>query len=475
MNKAESTTSRVFDCPPTVELLQILARGPLKQNLPKAVRLWVILRSLYGDEADPVRVDLGDRFTYSDWCQRFFTQPDYHKDDKIPIQHDSQCPCAKTLSDWLFAENGDANDRQWKQSFLNNLLDFGVLFAERENLRLFAQTRKNFQNDFQALIAMGWLRVGKLQAASRTNQYQKVSTFPLSAFLSPPDVSNNVEVLNVIRSDLADFFDDFALEINGTQRFFLEIEYIVPSQLSQWLNSLRRQLKELWQRTPIPPIKITYVSAKKFQSRQEEGDRYIVYPVCIYYAHRAPYLFAYGQTPAEKNGRIDWYDYRLDRIQKLEVLEWSQINLPDFSLPICKPKTPKLIEQLKSEAFGFDFYKPKKLLLVRFESYFHSHYVEGTEREELFKQIPYKQAQRLIENSAIAFAQIQQLLEVLKSRSKDVYCRLYYRQGDYNAIMRLRAWGPKVEVLLPWELRETMAKESLETCKLYNFKQGQRT
>ena len=460
-----SNESRVFDYPPTVELLKILAGNSLKQNLLKAVRLWVILRSLYGDEADPVWVNVGDRFTYSEWCRHFFTQPDYHKDDKIPSLHDPQCRCAKTLADWLFAENVD---QRWKQSFLNHLLRSHIPFAEKANDRLFAQTRKNFHNDFRSLIEMEWLQLGKLQDG--TNEYQKVSTFPLSELFSQPELSNNGEVSNVIRSDLADFFDDFALEINGTQRFFLEIEYIVSAQLSEWLNTLRQQLKEIWQKTPIPPIKITYVSARNFQNYQDEGDRYIVYPVCIYYAHRAPYLFAYGQTPTQ--GLIDWYDYRLDRIQKLEVLEWSQVNLPNFSLPICEPKTPKLIEELKSEALGFDFYKPKALLLVRFEQYFHYRYIEGTEREKLFKQISCKQAQRLIENSAIAFEQIQQLLEVLKSRSKDIYCRLYYRQGDYNAIMRLRAWGPKVEVLLPWELREKMAEDSRNTCKLYNSQQG---
>ena len=464
MSNTESIASQVFDYPPTVELLQILARNNLKQNLPKAVRLWVILRSLYGDEAEPVRVDLGDRFTYSEWCQQFFTLPGHHEDDKIYHQHAPQCRQAKTLANWLFPES---IDHQFKQSFLNDLGRFNIPFPEQQNTRLFAQTRRNFQYDFKSLIEMGWLQVRKLQDG--TNEYQKVPSFPNSEIFSQPKVSNNVEVSNVIRSDLADFFDDFTREINGTQRFFLELDYIVSSKLSEWLNTLRQQLKEIWQKTPIPPIKIAYVSAKKYQSRQDKGDSYIVYPVCICYAHRAPYLFAYGQTPAENNGRIDWYDYRLDRIQELEVLEWSQVNLQNFSLPICEPKTPKLIEELNSEAFGFDFYKPKELLLVRFQGYFHSHYVEGTERDKLFQKISHKRAQRLIENSVIAFEQIQELLTVLKSRSsQDIYCSLYYRKGDNNVIMRLRAWGPKVEVLLPWKLRETMAEDSRNTWKLYN-------
>lgn len=71
MNQENFTTSDVFKFSPDVEFLQILARGSLKQNLPKAVRLWVILRSIYGPETDPIKVKLTDKFTYNDWCERF--------------------------------------------------------------------------------------------------------------------------------------------------------------------------------------------------------------------------------------------------------------------------------------------------------------------------------------------------------------------------------------------------------------------
>ncbi|NES67198.1 MAG: TIGR03985 family CRISPR-associated protein [Okeania sp. SIO2D1] len=84
--------------------------------------------------------------------------------------------------------------------------------------------------------------------------------------------------------------------------------------------SFREKLKEIWHSQPIPPIKITYVSARNFQDRQDDEEDYIVYPVCLYYSQRAPYLFAYGQTLKDYSGtRIDWYDYRLDRIKSLEV------------------------------------------------------------------------------------------------------------------------------------------------------------
>ena len=62
-------SKQLFRDPPCVELLQWLARGSLKQNLARAVRLWVWLRLLYGDES--VRLDLRDSFTYAQWRDTF--------------------------------------------------------------------------------------------------------------------------------------------------------------------------------------------------------------------------------------------------------------------------------------------------------------------------------------------------------------------------------------------------------------------
>ncbi|WP_331001484.1 hypothetical protein [Nostoc sp. WHI] len=53
----------VFQDIPDVELLQCLGRGYLKQNLLRAIRLWVWLRSLYGDNQD--RLVLDDSFSYA--------------------------------------------------------------------------------------------------------------------------------------------------------------------------------------------------------------------------------------------------------------------------------------------------------------------------------------------------------------------------------------------------------------------------
>lgn len=42
-------SEQIFGDRPHVELLQWLARGSLKQNLLRSIRLWAWLRALYGD------------------------------------------------------------------------------------------------------------------------------------------------------------------------------------------------------------------------------------------------------------------------------------------------------------------------------------------------------------------------------------------------------------------------------------------
>lgn len=62
----------VFNYPPSVEVLKLLTPGSLKQNLAKAVRLWVILRSIYGDDADEIQLELKEEFTFFNGATYFF-------------------------------------------------------------------------------------------------------------------------------------------------------------------------------------------------------------------------------------------------------------------------------------------------------------------------------------------------------------------------------------------------------------------
>jgi hypothetical protein len=62
-----------FDYLPTIDLLDHLVPGVLAQkgNLLKAVRLWVILRSLYGDLTVMLPNEDGEWFSNAQWRDTF--------------------------------------------------------------------------------------------------------------------------------------------------------------------------------------------------------------------------------------------------------------------------------------------------------------------------------------------------------------------------------------------------------------------
>ena len=492
----------IFNYPPSVEVLKLLTPGSLKQNLAKAVRLWVILRSIYGNDIDEVKLDLGDNFTFLQWRDLFFLQTKkYHSRDNIPILHHQKCRCATKLTEWLFKSNLSIEKTKWCQSFqkyysiqsdeLESLLSSGVIHSDKKennksldnnsqkphgfskflpNGRLFAVTGRNLKDhDFQSLVNLCWLKRAKID---ERDTYFKVNKFPDSFLTSLKDRKNPLEQFT--NEELSAFNNLFSQPINGVQRFFIHAEYIIHPRLYDHIESLQEQLKNIWVQNKIPLVKLSYQSAKLHQATID----CIVYPVCIYYYKRAPYLFAYGQTPREDDenswSKIDWYDYRLDRILKLSKLakNVNYVNIPKDFVNKCygkNPPSPDDIRNKMSDVWGFDIYKPQELLVLRFDKYFYGNYIQGTERDEMFKKIFRQQVEKIIKSyRSISLVEQKNLLSTVQSRpDSDIYCKVDCRVDDNNIVMRLRAWGAKVEVILPWSLRLRMKKEMKANYKLY--------
>lgn len=512
-----------FTYPPTVGFLQILALGSLKQNLPKTVRLWVILRSLYGNDSDEVKLNLGEHFTYEEWRNQFFTQTNplnkqnrsetiYHKRDEIPILHDPGCRCAKTLVDWLFT--GDStltiSQEKWQQSFLQlyptiTLSQLELFLASgnfpktAETLkqpkskekstkpkkafvlpfpdgRLFAVTGKNLEFDFKTLIKMGWLETTQIKGSGK-KFYLKVQKFPtidsLSDSLNPHSTTGNF----ITQTDFTEIAENYCQPINDVQRFFMQVDYVVSKEAIDKIAIWQEKLKVIWQQTPISPIRIKYDSA----SLSREAER-IIYPVCIYYFQRAPYLCAFGQKLKNKNN-IGWHNYRLDRIQAIETLDWNDANVPASlkELVAKEASSPEIIHTQLATAWGFDFYQPSRKMLLRFNQDFYGRYIINSFRHETFKFINAKaDFRKFIGDYAPNQAEKELLLEVLESLPNqpddEEFPYAYYSADfriddlnliDNNVMMRLRAWGPMVEVLLPFDLRSRIAKDIEETWNLY--------
>ena len=461
----------VFRDVPHVELLQWLARGSLKQNLLRAIRLSSLLRILYPEKQEQLSLD--DGFSYAEWRDGFFTSS-HPKGEAIPALHDGNCPCAKTAAEWLFNPKTGISEAEWKKSLLSHAGIDKTKLNELLQQRLFGVTRRCMQGEFKTLAELGWLKY--------VNQkYYLVSEFPMRP-VSSSDKLNTARLqayeLGFLPDDisampLATIFDGIAenhsVKINGIQRFFVHLDYVIPKNTIDSVENWQWELKEVWAQTPVPPIKLTYYSA-----RVGNIVDCIVFPVCIYYVQRAVYLCAMGESPDRKT---NWYNFRLDRIQAIIPCEWNHPKIP-LSLQQCYRQpplpSPDYIVLEMSKAWGFDFYLPSTLMLLRFDRDFSDRYIKDTERHDTFEEITYQKAQRVIERYITQSGQKQNLPDVISNCSPDdAYYQVFIRyqdskHRDNNVIMRLRAWRPRCEVLLPFDLRQSIAEDVAAEYQLYH-------
>lgn len=422
-----------FRALPTVELLQWLARGSLKQNLLRSLRLWVWLKLLYGDELDSF--SLPNSFKFTDWQKTFFT---HLPTDDVPPLHEGDCNCKKTVAEWL-KDVLEEGEMQWRNALKqhDNLTDESI--DEILNARLFAVTRRSLQDDLRILVELGWLE-------KTSTTYSKISNFP--------KFPNQTESYTALHPDLEFTFKNFAEPLGGLNRFFLEVDYIISPIAQDRLEDCQAQLKELWQQVPTPPIALKYNSA-----RLGKVVQCIVYPICLYYSRRAIYLCAFGETPTQRG---NYYNYRLDRIAQMIPLSWQDSRLPELLSDTALDHLPKpeFIQEEMSKVWGFDFYLPSQLMLLRFEQQFHERYIKNTFRHETFTKINYQEAKALIQKYSTE--------TIINRRSPDdAYYYVHHRDGDINVIHRLRAWRPHVEILLPDTLRQQMIEEIKKEAEIY--------
>ncbi|RUS96158.1 hypothetical protein DSM106972_088290 [Dulcicalothrix desertica PCC 7102] len=479
-----------FQDTPSVELLQWLARGSLKQNLLRAIRLWVWLYTIYGDKT--VKLDLPNGWSYSDWRPLFFSET-HPQGEQIPTVHDANCACAKTVREWLFTSATGIAPDAWikaikshychqqkqnnkkhgdKSSELENAETELLIFDSQDkknkktleqilDLRLFAVTRRTLQRDLEILAELGWLRY-------ENQKYYNVTKFPSRPVNSCENIPLKSDYeLNFMHADLACIAENLSNQINGVQRFFLQLDYVTSNKKTDLVDNWHNELKELWKRTPVPPIKITYDSA-----RVGGNVDCVVFPVCIYYMQRTVYLCACGDSPDRTS---DWYNFRIDRIQNITPLTWNYPHIPNYLQQRYKkaslPTPDEIAIAIDQTAWGFDFYLKSRLMILRFDDDYDNRYIRNTNRHETFKRINYEKAKNLIVKETIEPDHRKILLNVLQNRSpQDAYYQANYRHKDNGIMMRLRAWRPRCEVLLPFDLRQSIAKDAAEELKLYQDK-----
>jgi CRISPR-associated protein (TIGR03985 family) len=451
----------------------------LASRWQRVVRLWWLLRSLYGSES-PWR-SLPDPFRYGDLRSRLFA-PSHGQADQTTVSaltkacRGGDCVCQKSLQALIAARAPELDWEDWRAGMVQST----GLPPEQIALtgRPFAAVHRSIRDDLKALVTQGWLRqtgrglfqrvpsadwpvlagMGAEEAAglSTAETWELLSALQAIAFVQP-----NLEVvINRLWEQATATSEQHrhGWQAEPTQRIFVHLDYILPTPVQERIDTHQEVIEQLW-RSPDGGV----IQFENHLARQNRTATVTVYPVCLHYARRAKYLSAYGLDP---DGAIGWHNYRLDRIgsERLRVLPWGDPAIPTElkQMRACgELPTPADVEAALAEAWGFNFYLPKAWLLMRFPAAFARWYVDDTERHPTFQPVAYGDLPGLM--AAHAPEGRQRLRGVIEGRSStDVYYQGWVRLGDINVVMRLRDWRPNGEVIAPWGLRRQMGQEAIQ-------------
>lgn len=472
---------------PTPEALNWLAKGRLADRCLRAIRLWVLLHQLY-PEAEQT-LPLPQPFRYGDVRDRLFA-PTHDRDNNasastLSAHCNSTCYCQKTFESILKKSPLSTSIPEWKQQ----MSDLTGLSPEQLKDILqqhpFNTVHRSIRDDLTYLSELGWLE-SEGQGRFFLKSVRRLPQMPKAQIATASELSTD-DIWEVVRSLESVAFVKPNLDIiihklwqqlteqtqtaytreiaEPTQRIFIHLDYILSETMQEQVDTLQEQIEHLWQEGG---------GIVQFSYSQQSGHtiQATVYPVCLHYARRAKYLSAYGQDPA---GNFGWHNYRLDRItsSRLTIINWSKPEVPASLQKMYDASTLPTSEEVSealSQAWGFNFYLPRQLLIMRFPPKFAERYVQDTDRHSTFEPISYKAIPKLIRQEIKGLAEQATILKILSQKDKgDKYYRAWIRLGDINIVMRLRDWRPNGEVIAPIELRQQMQEEAQQECSHYQI------
>ena len=452
------------------------------RNINKAVRLWYTLTQ-FGSEFKQ------DEFTSRQW--RKYIDPSGYDDKSEKLSLDPGSIATKEIKEILSYQQNEWDE--WKLSFIEfysgvngqgkSKVELSKYLVLLEKEKPFKVTGAAIFGDITELEEKGYLRLVsdptiKGESRSKFRLTDKPFSLLSNLYISNPEQPEKTVKLKPENSaSLTDdfssygylFFKPFGIDPSdpddlGFQRFYIHSDYRISDKDLKRTIQHQTLLAGIWDKPIISLVKLKYQSAS-------EGKPYeaIISPVRIDYHQRAFYLCGFGIRDSETE--LSWHNYRIDRIEEIEELENSRDDLPqDLQVQGERANQQKLIEEIEDrlvDAYGFDFYRDKQTMLLRFDRDFHDRYIANTWRHNSFKQItPSKEEiYPLIEGSNPANSKL--LKKRIAAHPNDAYYRMNYRDGDNSVIMRLRAWCPNVEVLFPYDLRDRMREDIQNTWNLY--------
>jgi CRISPR-associated protein (TIGR03985 family) len=448
--------------PLTIASLKQLEHRPTVDQVEQSIRLWLLIRKLYSGEWS-----LPNKFGYEkDIRPWLFSKQHPQRDSSKKTENlcpDPACICHQSLRTLVsqYEEMPDLSKKlNLTQGEWQKLLD----------TKPFNYSHRTLRESLNQLVALGWLQKSEdSRTDSRKFYLCPPDTWPLAKHQDQSPLQQMVRLTDLL-SDLAFMDPEIAVILDTIQdqytpnkRLYYRTEYIINDENNEVVEDIQERLFQTWKQTPVPPIRIQY------QTRHQGCQSFIVYPVCLFYARRAKYLSAYGQSP---NPDYDWHHFRLDRIESLETLAWRDPRIPDVLRQAKQQQnlpTPETVTNGWEEAWGTDFYLPKALLLLRFPPDFAQRYVLNTQRHASFKPISYNNIPKLVHKVVIDPQEQQHILEIIQRRpATDVYFRAWVRVGDTDLTMRLRDWRPNGEVIAPIGIRNQMRQEAEQ--ELYHYR-----
>ncbi len=475
--------------PPTPNVLNWLVRGQLAISLTRAVRLWYVLDRLYAP-FEAWRDRLPSPWRYGDLRDFLFSEA-HGKSDRLSARTllatctDPNCLCHRSIRDTI------PIDDVWRVEFSLLTGIAGAELAEMLDRNPFATVHRSIRGDLKLLKECGWL-IGNPGGSFCCQRLDRLPALP--QVLDPPpelegltpnqqaDFVALLERLTCIYPNLELVLPSFSdrlhhlarrgrsLEDTPQRRIFFEFDYVLPEEIHEYVDDIQTQIEDLWERQEGGIVQFDYEYAPPERPFHPEIVRPAVYPVCIHYLRRAKYLSAYGQDP---EGEVGWHNYRLDRIQigSLKILAWGDPLVPN-ALKAMRDSgqlpTPDDVAARLQEAWGFKFYTPAALLVLRFAPEFARRYVQGTMRHPTFASVAYDEIPHLVRTHVGTPSDRDRILAILARRSpQDAYFRATVRPDDINIIHRLRSWRPHGEVIAPLELRRRMAEEARAESAFY--------
>ncbi|MDX2098389.1 MAG: TIGR03985 family CRISPR-associated protein [Leptolyngbyaceae cyanobacterium bins.59] len=425
---------RGFTYPPSPSVLHWLSAGQLANRLQRSVRLWALLKRLYDPEWNWAEV-LPDPFTYPDLRDRLYA-PQHGRSDVLRAEElmercaNPNCVCYKPTQAWILDSQTGQSEAKWLEE-MSHLTGLSKEDLEAQlQMYPFATVHRTLRDDLKQLQKQGWLQPAgrgsyRCRSASQWPQppanLQSGSPFASLSLPETWELLHALESISQIQPNLAPVIESLWSQVAGDgeqtpaleepmRRIFLQLDYILSPETQDRVDDYQAQLESLWRTRDGGVVQFDY-----FLVREQRQVQVTVHPVCIHYLRRAKYLSAYGLDPS---GQINWHNYRLDRItsKSLKVLAWGDPTIPQFLKELWRTGqlyTSESVEKQLKEAWGFNFYEPKHLLILRFSPDFARWYVEDTVRHETFKPITYKQLPALIRKVISDSQEREQLLALI--------------------------------------------------------------